>query len=270
MNVKILDTQFAHAQSAGSKYTELNLPFTWERDFNLNAVADEEFLFVTESCYFQSLSIKHPKKILWLLESPAFIDNSIIQDLKINHNHFLHILSAHPDAMYVNSIVFPVGGCWIFEQDQNVYRKSKKISAIASNKMTTLGQWLRHESIRIISSIDSYGPSYNPLGHKIDALRDYQYHLCFENLKSPMYFSEKLIDCFITGTIPIYFGCENLSQYGFDMRGIIEVNNINEIQDAVKSLDNIKIDQKSIEHNYYKSLEYRYPEERIYNLINAI
>jgi len=163
-----------------------------------------------------------------------------------------------------------VGGCWIFEHDQHIFHKKKLISTIASAKISTLGQWFRHESIRIINKIDAYGPFYAPLEHKIDALKDYQYHLCIENVKSPLYFSEKLIDCFVTGTIPIYWGCENLSSYGFDLNGILLVNNIEDIKNTIDSLESIQIDQKAIENNYYKAFEYRYPEDRIFNLINTI
>ena len=48
------------------------------------------------------------------------------------------------------------------------------------------------------------------LKDKIDGLRDYRYHFCIENIKRDYWFTEKLIDCFVTGTIPIYWGCPSI------------------------------------------------------------
>ena len=41
------------------------------------------------------------------------------------------------------------------------------------------------------------------------------------------YFNEKIIDCFFSGTIPIYWGTKNISKY-FDENGIIFFPNIDE------------------------------------------
>lgn len=48
----------------------------------------------------------------------------------------------------------------------------------------------------------------------------YQYSLVIENSSQTHYFTEKLIDCLITKTIPIYYGCPNISDY-FDTTGWI-------------------------------------------------
>ena len=62
-----------------------------------------------------------------------------------------------------------------------------------------------------------------------------------ENCKSPGYFSEKIIDCLIQGTIPIYWGDPTISSY-FNMKGIINFNNIDEIA-------NLKISKKYYDEN---------------------
>ena len=40
----------------------------------------------------------------------------------------------------------------------------------------------------------------------------------------PGYFTEKLLDCFLTRTVPVYWGCPDIYEY-FDLDGIIHVNN---------------------------------------------
>lgn len=55
---------------------------------------------------------------------------------------------------------------------------------------------------------------------KFPLFETFQYSLVIENSSQPNYFTEKLIDCLITKTIPIYYGCPNISEY-FDTTGWI-------------------------------------------------
>ena len=48
----------------------------------------------------------------------------------------------------------------------------------------------------------------------------YQFSIVIENTREKNYFSEKLMDCIITKTIPIYYGCENIGDY-FNTEGWI-------------------------------------------------
>lgn len=41
----------------------------------------------------------------------------------------------------------------------------------------------------------------------------YRYSLVFENHSSPYYWTEKLMDCFLSWTMPIYYGCTNIEDY---------------------------------------------------------
>jgi|688.fasta_scaffold72507_4 hypothetical protein len=63
-----------------------------------------------------------------------------------------------------------------------------------------------------------------------------KYSIIIENSQEKNYFSEKLIDCLLTETIPIYWGCPNIDEY-FDKNGfifiedeedlLIKINNLN-------------------------------------------
>jgi hypothetical protein len=48
----------------------------------------------------------------------------------------------------------------------------------------------------------------------------FQFSLVIENSRQANYFTEKLCDCLITKTIPIYYGCPNIGEY-FDTSGWI-------------------------------------------------
>lgn len=49
---------------------------------------------------------------------------------------------------------------------------------------------------------------------KFSALRDYQFSICYENGKGiEGYITEKIIDCFVSGNIPIYWGPNNIESH---------------------------------------------------------
>lgn len=78
------------------------------------------------------------------------------------------------------------------------------------------------------------------------------FHVCVENTKQHNWFTEKISDAFNTKTIPIYWGCPNISDFGYDERGIIRFNNIDELVYIVNNLtietyENMK---SYIDYNY--------------------
>jgi hypothetical protein len=50
---------------------------------------------------------------------------------------------------------------------------------------------------------------------------DYRYSIAVENYIDDLYFTEKLLNCFATGTIPIYIGAKNIGSK-FNLDGIIQ------------------------------------------------
>jgi hypothetical protein len=77
------------------------------------------------------------------------------------------------------------------------------------------------------------------------------FHVAVENSVNQNYFTEKIIDAFLTKTVPIYRGCPNIEEF-FDKRGIITFNNEEELINIVNSLTEKDYwDRKEyIEYNY--------------------
>lgn len=48
---------------------------------------------------------------------------------------------------------------------------------------------------------------------KLKVLGNYKFSLCFENTSFPGYITEKVFDCFFTGTIPIYLGAPDITDH---------------------------------------------------------
>jgi hypothetical protein len=57
-----------------------------------------------------------------------------------------------------------------------------------------------------------------------------------ENVNYDNWFTEKISDAFNTKTIPIYWGCPNISDFGYDERGIIRFKNIKDLIYIVNNL----------------------------------
>ena len=91
---------------------------------------------------------------------------------------------------------------------------------MVSNKISTVGHKLRFSVVDSLKQNDIefsvYGRTVNNIDYKLTALKDYAFSIVIENSKIDYYFTEKLIDCFSTGTIPIYYGCPSIGNF-FDM-----------------------------------------------------
>lgn len=88
-------------------------------------------------------------------------------------------------------------------------------------------------------------------GKKI-LFKESMFHVCLENTKYDFYFSEKISEAFLTKTVPIYWGCPKISDYGYDERGIIRFENIEELIYIVNNLTEEKYYKLKpyIDHNY--------------------
>ena len=93
---------------------------------------------------------------------------------------------------------------------------------IASNKIMCQGHLYRQKIAKKVSHfVDIYGRGRKfELDSKIDGLRDYRFSIAMENGCYNTYFTEKILDCFFVGTIPIYWGTENINKI-FNPKGII-------------------------------------------------
>ena len=77
------------------------------------------------------------------------------------------------------------------------------------------------------------------------------FHIAAENSQQRNYFTEKIIDCFASKTLPIYYGCPNIGDW-FDTDGILTFDDIDDLKSILDRIDedyyNSKLD--AIERNY--------------------
>ena len=120
--------------------------------------------------------------------------------------------------------------------------KTKLVSVISSDKAFTKGHLDRIRFIdklkaRYGSKVDFYGRGFCGFGDKLEVLAPYKYHIVIENSCSKYYWTEKLSDCYMAGTYPIYHGCSNVGDYFPE--GSYTAVNINNFEDTARVIDSL-------------------------------
>ena len=150
--------------------------------------------------------------------------------------------------------------------------KTKLISVITSNKAFTQGHQDRIDFVEKLKAhygdnLDVFGRGINGFEDKWDVLAPYKYHISIENSASKFYWTEKISDCYLTGTFPIYFGCKNLKDY-FPENAYKEIDIYN-FEEAVAIIDGV-INNETFEKSQ-DALEYcKKMVLDDYNFINQI
>lgn len=78
------------------------------------------------------------------------------------------------------------------------------------------------------------------------------FNIAIENVNYNNWYAEKLSDAFNTKTVPIYWGCLNISDFGYDERGVIRFGNVEELVYILNNLtEKTYYEMKPfIDHNY--------------------
>jgi hypothetical protein len=166
-------------------------------------------------------------KYAWLLESrsitPQIVNNvrrfwqkyCYIYDAIFTHNK--ELLALDPKFKWV-----PAQGFWI--KEPRIYPKSKLVSMISSAKAECQGHRDRLAWVeRLQGKVDLYGRGFQEIDLKEQGLCDYMFSVAIENGQYETYFTEKLLDCFATGTVPVYLGAPDIGDH-FNAAGIITLS----------------------------------------------
>ncbi len=84
------------------------------------------------------------------------------------------------------------------------------------------------------------------------------FSITIENSKEDYMFTEKLIDCFLTGTIPIYYGCPSIGNF-FNSNGIIMIDSLEDLSTILPTLNEELYNNMRpyIEENYKTAQQYK-------------
>ena len=207
---------------------------------NIAFFCESPYFMRPHTAKFNNLSVKE-----WALETYRWI-----------FTNDMELVRKHPEIHYLHPHAHP----WI--QDRQIFPKTKLTSIIASAKNEAPGHQLRHMIVEAYGdSIDKFGGGYNPIDDKGKGLNDYMFSFAIENFKTQGYFTEKITDCFATGTIPIYWGDPSISGY-FLTEGIIELTD--DFDGSCLTEEFYESKMSFIKENFNRAINLPIPEDYIY------
>jgi hypothetical protein len=262
--IGLRDREFAHNQTAGN----VGLPwpdvgFRWDRSDARHPVT-----VYTDTALTDAPEGADPRPVAWLLESPL-VTARAYRWVSRHAPRFQRVLTFDQELLETvrHARFTPLGGCWINPADWAIHPKSRGVSLIASAKGSLPGQRLRHEVVRAHGHrLDAVlGRGYRELAEKIDGLRAFRYSIVIENCRRNFYFTEKLVDCLLTGTVPIYWGCPAISLF-FDPDGLIPFTHRRELAGILDRLDEADYQRRlpALRRNLDRARRYVYPEVHVW------
>ena len=94
--------------------------------------------------------------------------------------------------------------------------KNSDVSVICSHKAMIDGHRRRMRFVQHLLELNPmprFGRGFKDLPDKWDGLAPFRYSVAIENSRHDHYWTEKIADCFLAGTVPIYWGAPNIADY---------------------------------------------------------
>jgi|10_taG_2_1085330.scaffolds.fasta_scaffold00381_30 hypothetical protein len=209
-------------------------------------------------------------KVLIQLEPPVIRDftDSIIQ----HHQKFDLIIAWHEPILEncSNAVKYTYGTHWV---NLNTFKPNKKneISFITSSKRFCEAHELRQRIFQALLSTASINEfsirnikTPPRIENKNEVFENAKFSIVVENESIRNWMTEKLMDCFVTRTVPIYCGCPNVGEY-FCEKGVLTFSTLPELGEILNKLRPERYDEMvdSIEKNYETALQYGNFHERM-------
>jgi len=133
------------------------------------------------------------------------------------------------------------------------FSKTKNFSCLISNKQVTEGHCNRlkflNEYQKKYNNLDRYGRGTSKELSRADtafAFKHYQYSLVCENGQYKNYATEKLFDCFLNWSMPIYWGATNVYDY-FPKDSLYTIDVINDSVDKLYDITQKPITKENLD-----------------------
>jgi hypothetical protein len=202
--------------------------------FTLDEIEDPDYLIVLNRPK-KDITVRCRPSCVWgVIQEPP---NEIFRPMHKGQRAFGRILMA--DERNVSSrhilshpgIPYFVGKSFDDLKCMPIPEKPKSVCCIMSATRLFKGHLDRLaflKSLRERVNIDLFGYGIKSIPSKWDTLAQYKYAVVLENYLHPWYWSEKVSDCFLSWTMPLYLGCPRISEY-FPVNSFIELDKSPEI-----------------------------------------
>ena len=222
-----------------------------------------------------------PVKVAWLIE-PYDLIPYMYDQIKTIEDKFDFVFTYEETLLKHNPDIYKFHPCdcsGIEFHSHKLHEKTKLASMIYSEKTWLFGHRLRHIIAKTLipqmgyDKIDFFGrATENPLELKSEGTNPYMFQIAIENAQRRFYFADKIYDCFVTGTVPIYWGAPNIGDF-FDMRGILTFNHPNELKEILESLSPEKYESMldGVKENFERVKKYIRPDDLLFeNIVDRL
>ena len=222
-----------------------------------------------------------PVKVAWLIE-PYDLIPYMYDQIKTIEDKFDFVFTYEETLLKHNPDIYKFHPCdcsGIEFHSHKLHEKTKLVSMIYSEKTWLFGHRLRHIIAKTLipqmgyDKIDFFGrATENPLELKSEGTNPYMFQIAIENAQRRFYFADKICDCFVTGTVPIYWGAPNIGDF-FDMRGILTFNHPNELKEILESLSPEKYESMldGVKENFERVKKYIRPDDLLFeNIVDRL
>ncbi|MEL7100519.1 MAG: hypothetical protein AAGM84_16965 [Pseudomonadota bacterium] len=176
-------------------------------------------------------------KLSVMVVEPRAIHGRHLALLRLFGGRFHRVFTHDPRMLRrVNARFLPAASTWVPDYANLDLTKTKGVSMIVSGKGKLPGHRLRHQLAEGLEGVDLMGRAHAPFEDKGAALAPYRYTVVIENVRSPGYFSEKLIDALLCEVVPIYWGAPDVTAY-FDARALMRCESLSELRAAIARAD---------------------------------
>jgi hypothetical protein len=214
-------------------------------------------------------------KYLWLCESRAVVPD-VYKYVKENYknlkNYFRKIFVHDYDLLALGEgfEYVPPAANFTWLKDRRIFKKQSLLSMVSSGKNFTEGHKFRNaimaKQMELNPWIVFFGRNHKPFNIKEDSLADFMFSITIENESYSNYYTEKLMDCFASGTIPIYFGTPIVEKM-FNRDGVITLTEDFNPQNLSPDLYESK--RLAIEENFVLCMEHEKADDVLYKKIMA-
>jgi hypothetical protein len=142
----------------------------------------------------------------------VFTTDPALQDERFVHTNPLHQWMIKRDYDFLSRLEVP--------------EKTRQCSWIMRKITVFPGHQARQRFLDRITGkldFDLFGRGYAFLDDKWDGLAPHRYSFVIENHQNDLYWTEKIMDCFLTWTMPIYFGARKITDY-FPAESMIRID----------------------------------------------
>ncbi|MFZ4773061.1 MAG: hypothetical protein ACOYK9_03620 [Chlamydiia bacterium] len=202
---------------------------------------DAENLLLMDADIFKVKKMRQSgyKRVYALLCEPTWIHGKQLKKFLIKYNrYFDKIFTFDKDLLKLDPKKFTFIHPLVpkFVHDYGIHEKTKNLSMVISHKRGTFEYELRHQiGAEFKDLIDCLKPGDKRVQWLDDYFKDVRYAIVVENTKMDNYFTEKVTECFYTGTVPIYRGCPNIGKF-FNTDGIITFDTIEDLRAILSTL----------------------------------